>query len=251
MAKHSALTNPDDLHFAKVRTFGGNPTEVTPDFPNQILIAWDTNKVYRSTWYNQGDLVELKTGGSVSVLNALPTTRPTEKGQLVYVQGQLYISVQNQFNDYWWKLVNEPSDFIEAIFSNYATTYGISSVTFSLMYSEASIAEIEAGLFSNFTKVALADIAETASPVDLSSVFTSTGAGAYVLGFTADNPSNLNLYTSFSSFALTNGFELRNSPYILNVNGSPIGTEYLYFSGEKPSSKASFEGRLNVLDIGG
>jgi len=251
MPKHSALTNPDDLHYAKVRTFGGDPSIVAPDFPNQILIAWDTNKVYRATWYNQGDLVELKTGGSVSILNALPTIRPTEKGQLIYVQGSLYISVQNQFNDYWWKLVNEPSDFLEATFSNSATPYGISTVTFSLMYSEASIAEIEAGLFSNFTKVALADIAETATPVDLSSVFTSTGAGAYVLGFSASNPSNLNLFTTFSSLTPINGFELRNSPYILNVNGNPIGTEYLYFSGEKPNIKASFDGRLNVLDIGG
>lgn len=250
MPKHSALTNPDDLHYAKVRTFEGDPSSVIPDFPNQILIAWDTNKVYRSTWWNQGDLVELKTGGGVTIAPTLPA-RPTETGQFVYVQGNLYISVQNQFNDYWWKLVNEPSDFLDATFSNLVTTYGISSVTFSLMYSEASIAEIESGQISNFTKVALADIGETSTPVDLSSVFTSTGVGAYVLGFSADNPSNLNLFATFAIVSpLSTGFKLRNSPYVLSVNGNPIGTEYLYFSGEKPTLKASLDGRLYVIDIG-
>lgn len=55
--RHSELTN--DLHYARLRTFTGNPANITPDFFDQILTATDTNKVYRATGTNQGQLVEL------------------------------------------------------------------------------------------------------------------------------------------------------------------------------------------------
>ena len=55
--RHSELTN--DLHYARLRTFTGNPASITPDFFDQILTATDTNKVYRATGTNQGQLVEL------------------------------------------------------------------------------------------------------------------------------------------------------------------------------------------------
>ncbi|MBD2150800.1 hypothetical protein H6F44_11810 [Pseudanabaena sp. FACHB-1277] len=55
--RHSELTT--DLHYARLRTFTGNPATITPDFFDQILTATDTNKVYRATGTNQGQLVEL------------------------------------------------------------------------------------------------------------------------------------------------------------------------------------------------
>jgi len=55
--RHSDLKN--DLHYAKLKTFTGNPATITPDFFDQILTATDTNKVYRATGTNQGQLVEL------------------------------------------------------------------------------------------------------------------------------------------------------------------------------------------------
>lgn len=55
--RHSELTT--DLHYARLRTFTGNPASVTPDFFDQILTDADTNKVYRATGTNQGQLVEL------------------------------------------------------------------------------------------------------------------------------------------------------------------------------------------------
>lgn len=55
--RHSELTT--DLHYARLRTFTGNPATITPDFADQILTATDTNKVYRATGTNQGALVEL------------------------------------------------------------------------------------------------------------------------------------------------------------------------------------------------
>lgn len=73
MTKHSTLTNPNDLHYSKIRTFTGDPTGITPDFIDQILTATDTNKVYRATGITIGGLVELSTteeppeGGSSSM----------------------------------------------------------------------------------------------------------------------------------------------------------------------------------------
>lgn len=68
MTKHSTLINPDDLHYAKIRVFTGDPNGVVPDFIDQILTATDTNKVYRATGTIAGGMVELispnpQTGG--------------------------------------------------------------------------------------------------------------------------------------------------------------------------------------------
>jgi len=253
MTKHSTLTNPDDLHYAKVRTFSGSPSAVTPDFPDQILIAWDTNKIYRSTWYNQGDLIELKTGGGCAIGNALPS-RPTETGTLFYdqIKGQMYVSVQNSFNDFWWKPIQASSNFLSATFVNSASADGVTDVLFDLMYSEASIEAIEAGLFSNFTKVALSGIAPTETSIDLSYIFNGTGTGAYILGYSAANPNNVTLTTLFSNISsVPSGFEIRQSPYVLSANGTVIGTQYLYFSGEKPDNQLTFDGQLLAINIGG
>lgn len=59
MTRHSTLTNPNDLHYSKIRTFTGNPSAITPDFADQLLTATDTNKVYRATGASTGDLIEL------------------------------------------------------------------------------------------------------------------------------------------------------------------------------------------------
>lgn len=49
MTKHSTLTNADDLHYAKIRTFTGDPALIGADFTDQILVSADSNKIYRST----------------------------------------------------------------------------------------------------------------------------------------------------------------------------------------------------------
>jgi hypothetical protein len=59
MTKHSTLTNPDDLHYAKIRTFSGNIANFEPDFIGQLIAATDTNRVYRATGTAAGNLVEL------------------------------------------------------------------------------------------------------------------------------------------------------------------------------------------------
>jgi hypothetical protein len=71
MTRHSTLTNPNDLHYAKIRVFTGNPNVITPDFENQLLTATDTNKVYRATGTSEGALVELSSSedGGVGASN--------------------------------------------------------------------------------------------------------------------------------------------------------------------------------------
>lgn len=59
MTKHSTLTSPDDLHYAKIRTFSGNVANFAPDFIDQLIAATDTNRVYRATGTAAGNLVEL------------------------------------------------------------------------------------------------------------------------------------------------------------------------------------------------
>jgi hypothetical protein len=62
--RHSALTNPSDLHYAKIRSFTGSPASIAPDFVEQILAATDTNKIYRATGTAAGAMVELAPQGS-------------------------------------------------------------------------------------------------------------------------------------------------------------------------------------------
>ena len=59
MTRHSTLTNPNDLHYAKIRTFSGNVANFAPDFIDQLVTATDTNRVYRATGTGAGNLVEL------------------------------------------------------------------------------------------------------------------------------------------------------------------------------------------------
>ena len=63
MTRHSTLTNPNDLHYAKIRCFTGDPNLISPDFPDQLLAATDTNKVYRATGTQAGNLAELSPDG--------------------------------------------------------------------------------------------------------------------------------------------------------------------------------------------
>lgn len=56
--KHSNLNTADKLHYAKVRTFTGDPALVSPDFADQILVATDTNKIYRATGTTTGQLTQ-------------------------------------------------------------------------------------------------------------------------------------------------------------------------------------------------
>lgn len=64
--KHSELNTADTLHYAKVRTFTGESSAVTPDFINQLLVKSETKEQFVSTGVNAGALVKLSSDGNNS-----------------------------------------------------------------------------------------------------------------------------------------------------------------------------------------
>lgn len=61
--KHSNLNTADKLHYAKVKTFTGEPSAVTPDFIDQLLVKTETKEQFIATGTNAGQLVKLSGDG--------------------------------------------------------------------------------------------------------------------------------------------------------------------------------------------
>ena len=112
MTRHSTLTNPNDLHYAKIRTFTGNPSAITPDFADQLLTATDTNKVYRATGTSIGNLIELAptdgdgTGASNVIFNAGIAIAPNNLEQLLIdtATNRVYRAIGLDIGD-WLELI--------------------------------------------------------------------------------------------------------------------------------------------------
>jgi hypothetical protein len=234
MTKHSTLTNPNDLHYAKIKTFTGNSGLITPDFTDQLLSATDTNKVYRATSIAQGGLIELaptggggSTGATIDVGANYPTVAPTATGQSYFASSTqtLYISVTNPLGGYFWQATKDFGSTI-GVNCSLSTNIQTASVNFKLMFSPYTTA-IDVGNF-DFTVIAAADIVAN----DITNVFKEYGTGFYTIGYALDNPDNLplSLMTSWNVSALvTVGIEHRNSLYNLSANGMPISSDYLYY----------------------
>jgi hypothetical protein len=60
--KHSELNTSESLHFAKIRTFTGLPSQTIPDFTNQLLARADTRQLYLATGTGLGQMVEVVAG---------------------------------------------------------------------------------------------------------------------------------------------------------------------------------------------
>ena len=112
MTRHSTLTNPNDLHYAKIRTFTGNPSAITPDFADQLLTATDTNKVYRATGTLAGNLIELAptdgggSGASNVIFNAGIAIAPNNLEQLLIdiATNRVYRAIGLDIGD-WLELI--------------------------------------------------------------------------------------------------------------------------------------------------
>ena len=100
MTRHSTLTNQDDLHYAKLRSFTGDISLISPDFVDQIFASTDTNRIYRSSGVGLGDLIELLPTPlpPVSVANEWIPLSPDDSLQV----GKSYIS--NSTNEMFVKL---------------------------------------------------------------------------------------------------------------------------------------------------
>ena len=234
MAKHSTLTDPTDLHYAKVRSFTGDPTNVSPDFVDELVIATDTNRIYRATGIDSGQLIELVANSGSGVLVGLssPTTNPEKEGEIFFNQtlAQLFVSVSNSLGVLWWKPLNYMENICSATIS--ATTDDASinnSAEFSLWYTPFPPSEIESQAFE-FSVAARTGLLVGA--VDLSPDLNALGRGCYAIGYSFPAPEGVSLLVQASaSGVVPDGFELRTSPYVVSANGVQI-TSYFFFSGQ-------------------
>jgi hypothetical protein len=104
------LTNADELHYAKVRTFTGSPALVTPDFVDQILIATDTNKIFRANSTATGSIVESLASASntnnalaLDVFTSSPDFPAAAIGQICFDQTnrEFWVAVNNAGEPLW------------------------------------------------------------------------------------------------------------------------------------------------------
>lgn len=261
MARHSTLTNPNDLHYAKVRSFTGDPANLTPDFADELIIATDTNKIYRATDTAQGAIVELVAGNGngnnanqITIGYEYPSARPQSQGELFYnaLAKRLYISVQNYFGAYWWR----PIDPLENIFNCSIAIHRDAPLTpadfnpvIRLLYAEATAAEIESGDF-NFTRVLREDLVETEN-VDLSYYLNEFGRGAYAIAHEV-NPLITSVVPELNLVgAIPSGFEIRTTNFNFAFNGEGLKEKkYIYFSGDKPEGSLTISVDIYALVIG-
>lgn len=240
MAKHSTLTDPNDLHYAKVRSFEGDPANILPEFIDQIIVATDTNRIYRATGTTQGAIVALEAGGGEGVVSFFPPgTRPNKQGGFFFdqTQDQLYIAVSNYVHDLWWK----PADGIARVagfsaicsLSQNSNDSNISSSAFfTLFFSALSPSEIESEAY-NFTRTFATNIQPT-STFDLGYWLNALGEGCYTFGYTASNPNGALILMALNASNIPSGLELRQSSEPITTNGVEISSKkYLYYSGAK------------------
>ncbi|PZU92581.1 MAG: hypothetical protein DCE90_18035 [Pseudanabaena sp.] len=74
--KHSELNTGEALHFAKLRTFTGLPSQIRPDFVNQLLARADTRQLYLAIGSGLGQIVEIV---AVSPTEGQPATINTQE----------------------------------------------------------------------------------------------------------------------------------------------------------------------------
>lgn len=70
----SHLANVDNPHKTGFRAFSGDPSAVTPDFPEQILLALETKVIYRATGISPGDLEPVGSASASGFVSRLITT---------------------------------------------------------------------------------------------------------------------------------------------------------------------------------
>jgi hypothetical protein len=238
MTRHSTLNNASDLHYAKVRSFNGDPRNVKPDFIDQLIVSKDTNKAYRAFGVNEGNIVELVDGGGsfVEIRGDYPLAPPSTAGLMFLLRwtSQLYISVDNGYGVIYWKPVQWTGDFFslkcQALYDD--PPYS-EQATFSILYSPLSPEIINADDF-DFSIIVQPNIQTSLTPLDLSFVLRGVGRGAYSVSYTVENPNNYFLLGSLtqSSSNLSSCFTLISSPNEITAFGQRLSNKYLFYSGD-------------------
>jgi hypothetical protein len=57
--RHSEINNPDEMHFSRIRRFSEEPSQVFPDFRDQILVSETTGIAYYANSADQGDILPI------------------------------------------------------------------------------------------------------------------------------------------------------------------------------------------------
>jgi len=231
MTRHSTLTNPNDLHYAKARAFTGDPTLVQPDFIDQILFSTDTNKSYRSTGISTGNLIELGSGGSAVAArygNAPPFNyfSPLFAGELFFDSSSniFFVAVFNQDNLLVWRSTIPRIKVDQVVLGN------------PLVHSPEVLIQLSL-LFANILPTALAsfqpqETIDIDPYSDLSQIFEAYGAGVYIPSVSivsdpdGENPS-LNLNVEFTSSLTPSNI---NTFLVENVTFNGYTTRALYLS---------------------
>lgn len=226
MTKHSTLTNADDLHYAKVRTFTGSPSLVTPDFIDQILIDSDTNTIYRSLSLSIGGLIALGLnsgggGGSQLVITGYsqPDIEPEWVGQLYFslLQRELYCASRGSING-WIPIAAKNISFSFA-FQN-LSTIDSSAINIDLYHSDSF--PYEPFDFTLMLETSLFDSPSLEG--QFSEAILSQGRGFFTFGCSnSADGGNIALTTSLSA-ASTYNENITTSFYGsgLTANGLPI-----------------------------
>ena len=221
MTKHSILTNADDLHYAKVRTFTGSPTQITPDFVDQVLAAADTNKVYRAISNTQGGLIELApisgggAGAGASVLALVGSGKPQTVPSAI---GEIYFDTLS--NTFWiavdvlgaptWRSSTPPIKIRSLNLSDSALIYAFPQVygDFAVFYSPSYDYLNQAIELNTFTQIGLA--------TEIEMLFDQYGVGIYGVGYNLIDPNNE--VTNYS-LGISPYFYPNNSPTDSHPNG--------------------------------
>lgn len=92
--KHSELNTAEALHFAKVKTFTGSPTQIRPDFISQLLARADTRQLYLAIGSGLGQIVEIVAANSIE---GQPATINTQElfAKILIANGEVLTTDQN------------------------------------------------------------------------------------------------------------------------------------------------------------
>lgn len=92
--KHSELNTGEALHFAKLRSFTGSPTQIRPDFINQLLARADTRQLYLAIGTGLGQIVEIV---AVNPTQGQPATINTQElfSKILIANGEILTTQQN------------------------------------------------------------------------------------------------------------------------------------------------------------
>lgn len=229
MTKHSTLTNADDLHYAKIRSFTGDSVAITPDFVDQILTATDTNKIYRATGINQGDLVEFSasSGSNQQALitgNYYPSISPSFIGQFYFDLSTAVLYFAKGLSSSDWRTVAGNTEIQLTI----QDAIGVGSMTFDLYFSQSYP---EDGF--DFTEIAITGIG-AGNTID-ASIIDRLGTGYYAIAPSLSNPDPTIAVRCSLLNAITQSVDNRTLfvveylPGTVTAQNQPISSDILWF----------------------